>query len=67
MKRQLANTICGLEFAMKKNDFERLKYSSGKSEMTLLPTQYIPTNSFLNKNEVHYSYFDHFTHAHAQK
>ena len=30
MKRQLSNTIYGLEFAMEKNDFERLKSSSGK-------------------------------------
>ena len=30
MKRQLSNTICGLKFAMAKNDFERLKSSSGK-------------------------------------
>ena len=40
MKRQLSNIIYGLKFAMEKNDFERLKSSSGKSEMTLLPTQY---------------------------
>ena len=30
MKRQLSNTIYGLKFAMEKNDFERLKSSSGK-------------------------------------
>ena len=30
MKRQLSNTICGLKFAMEKNDFKRLKSSSGK-------------------------------------
>ena len=30
MKRQLSNTIYGLKFAMVKNDFERLKSSSGK-------------------------------------
>ena len=30
MKRQLSNTICGLKFTMEKNDFERLKSSSGK-------------------------------------
>ena len=30
MKRQLSNTIYGLKFAMDKNDFERLKSSSGK-------------------------------------
>ena len=29
MKRQLSNTISGLKFAMKKNDFERLKSSGG--------------------------------------
>ena len=31
MKRQLSNTIYGLKFAMEKNDFERLKSSSGKN------------------------------------
>ena len=30
MKRQLSDTICGLKFAMEKNDFEQLKASSGK-------------------------------------
>ena len=30
MKRQLLNTIYGLKFEMEKNDFERLKSSSGK-------------------------------------
>ena len=30
MKRQLSNTIYGLKFAVKKNDFERLKSSIGK-------------------------------------
>ena len=30
MKCQLSNTIYGLTFAMEKNDFERLKLSSGK-------------------------------------
>ena len=30
MKRQLSNTTYGLKFAMEKNDFERLKLSSGK-------------------------------------
>ena len=30
MKRQLSNTIYSLKFAMEKNDFERLKSSSGK-------------------------------------
>ena len=30
MKRRLSNTICGLKFAMEKNDFKRLKSSSGK-------------------------------------
>ena len=30
MKRQLSNTIYGLKFATEKNDFERLKPSSGK-------------------------------------
>ena len=30
MKRQLSNTICGLKFAIEKNDFEQLKSSSGK-------------------------------------
>ena len=30
MKRQLSNTIYGLKFALEKNDFERLKSSSGK-------------------------------------
>ena len=30
MKRQLSTTIYGLKFAMEKNDFERLKSSSGK-------------------------------------
>ena len=30
MKRQLSNTIYGLKFAVEKNDFERLKSSSGK-------------------------------------
>ena len=46
MKRQLSNTIYGLKFAMEKNDFEYLKSSSEKSEMTLLPTQY-------KKNQAH--------------
>ena len=42
MKRQLSNTIYGLKFAMEKIDFERLKLSiAEKSDMTLLPTQYI--------------------------
>ena len=31
MKRQLPNVIYGLKFAMKKNDFERLKSSIGKN------------------------------------
>ena len=31
MKRQLSNTVYGLKFAMEKNDFERLKSSSGKN------------------------------------
>ena len=30
MKRQLSNTIYGLKFAMEKNEFKRLKSSSGK-------------------------------------
>ena len=30
MKRQQSNIIYGLKFAMEKNDFERLKSSSGK-------------------------------------
>ena len=30
MKRKLSNTICGLKFAMEKNDFERLKSSNEK-------------------------------------
>ena len=30
MKRQLANTICGLKFTMDENNLERLKSSSGK-------------------------------------
>ena len=30
MKRQLSNTIYGLKFALEKNDFERLKSSSGR-------------------------------------
>ena len=30
MKRQLSNTMYGLNFAMEKNDFVRLKSSSGK-------------------------------------
>ena len=30
MKRELSNTIYGVNFAMEKNDFERLKSSSGK-------------------------------------
>ena len=30
MKRQLSNAIYGLKLAMEKNDFERLKSSSGK-------------------------------------
>ena len=30
MKRQLLNTIHGLKLAMEKNDFKRLKSSSGK-------------------------------------
>ena len=31
MKRKLSNTIYGLKFATEKNDFERLKSSSGKN------------------------------------
>ena len=31
MKRQLSNTIYLLKFAMEKNDYERLKSSSGKT------------------------------------
>ena len=30
MKRQVSNTTHGLKFAIEKNDFERLKSSSGK-------------------------------------
>ena len=30
MKRQLSNTIYDLNIAMEKNDFERLKLSTGK-------------------------------------
>ena len=30
MKRQLSNTIYGLKIAIDKNDFERMKSSSGK-------------------------------------
>ena len=30
MKRQMSNAIYVLKFAMEKNDFERLKSSSGK-------------------------------------
>ena len=32
MKLQLSNTIYGLKFAMKKNDFERLKSSNGTKQ-----------------------------------
>ena len=32
MKRQLANTIYDLKFAMEKNDFERLKSFRGKKQ-----------------------------------
>ena len=37
MKRQLLNTIYGLKFAMDKNDFERLKLSSGKKLNDFVP------------------------------
>ena len=36
MKRQLSNTIYGLKFAMEKNDFERLKPSSGQKRNDLV-------------------------------
>ena len=32
MKRQLSNTIYGLEFAMERNDFDRLPSSNGKKQ-----------------------------------
>ena len=37
MKFQLSNTIHGLKFAMEKNDFERLKSSSGKKRNDFVP------------------------------
>ena len=42
MKRQLSNTIYGLNFAMEKNDFERLKSSRGKkrNDFVINPTEY---------------------------
>ena len=50
MKRQLSNTIYGLKFAMEKNDFERLKSSSGKkrNDFVANPIQYIIVESLVS-------------------
>ena len=36
---------------MEKNDFERLKSSSGKSEMTLLTIQYISSDKQIQQDD----------------
>ena len=49
MKRQLSNTIYGLKFVMEKNDFERLKSSSGKKRNDFVANPYI-VQAVLNLN-----------------
>ena len=60
MKCQLSNTIYGLKLAMEKNDFERLKSSTGKKLsdfvavflISAIETRYKETNLHISISEM---------------
>ena len=47
MKHQMSNTIYGLKFPMEKNDFKRLKSSSGKKRNDFVANPIVITSKSL--------------------